>query len=48
VQTGRVKAEATQLGETAPQPSGKKQGKKTGQDGNGETSAGGVSGEGQK
>jgi cytoskeletal protein CcmA (bactofilin family) len=48
VQTGRVKGEVTQSGEGAPQPSGKKPGKKTSQDGNGDTSAGGVAGEGLK
>jgi cytoskeletal protein CcmA (bactofilin family) len=48
VQTGRVKGEVTQPDEAAPQPSGKKPGKKTAQDGDAETSTGGVSGEGPK
>ena len=48
VQTGRVKGEVTQPGEGAPQPTGKKPGKKTGPDGNGDTSAGGVAEEDQK
>ena len=41
VQTGRAKGSLTQPDE-APQPTGKKPGKKTGPDGNGDTSAGGV------
>ena len=48
VQTGRVKGEVTQPDEAAPQPSGKKPGKKTGPDANGDTSVGGVAGEGLK
>jgi hypothetical protein len=51
VQTGRAKGDVTQPGEAAPQPSGKKPGKKAGQNGNGETSGGGtgsVAGEGLK
>jgi cytoskeletal protein CcmA (bactofilin family) len=47
VQTGRVKDSVTQPDEAAPQPTGKKPGK-TAQDGNGDTSAGGVAGEGLK
>jgi cytoskeletal protein CcmA (bactofilin family) len=48
VQTGKAKGEVAQPGEGAPQPSGKKPGNKTSQDGNGDTSAGGVAGEGPK
>jgi cytoskeletal protein CcmA (bactofilin family) len=49
VQTGRAKGGATEPGEAAPQPPGKKPGKKAGQHDNGETSTGGtgsVAGEG--
>src|SRR5262245_66535320 len=42
VQTGRAKSNVTQPDESAPLPTGKKPGKKTGQDGNGDTSAGGA------
>ena len=42
VQTGRAKSNVTQPDEGAPLPTGKKPGKKTGQDGNGDTSAGGA------
>jgi cytoskeletal protein CcmA (bactofilin family) len=42
VQTGRAKGNVTQPGEAAPQPSGKKLGKKTPQGDNGDTSAGGA------
>jgi cytoskeletal protein CcmA (bactofilin family) len=51
VQTGRAKGDVIQPGEAAPQQSGKKPGKKAGQNGNGETSAvgtGSVTGEGPK
>jgi cytoskeletal protein CcmA (bactofilin family) len=42
VQTRRAKSNVTQPDEGAPLPTGKKPGKKTGQDGNGDTSAGGA------